>query len=233
MRCRDRVGAAAGPSVPDDGPGCATTGVDGRPGRFVIDPDDFSAKDVGQTTDGRQFFLTAPFELDASDYVALYIFDAYGQFIVARIDDLGPRPSNQDALWQQYDQRRGQDRPGAADPLAARDFSLLRPLWGRCHLGAAREHRDPVPSIKGNRSLVSNSQLASHTWTERRASCAADQRQDKVSTPSRSGFSTCCRPGGTCMSSIASPSYAVLARGPAMIDFLGRCSPCAAPAMTG
>ncbi|WP_326559097.1 hypothetical protein [Micromonospora sp. NBC_01796] len=69
----------------------------GPPSRLAIDHDDYHAEHVGRTADGRQFFLTTPFEpairgeIDGQEFVALYLFDAGGRFLEARIDAFGPR----------------------------------------------------------------------------------------------------------------------------------------------
>jgi hypothetical protein len=67
-----------------------------RPTRIAIDHDDYHAEHVGHTADGRQFFLTTPFEpamdgTQGEEYVALFLFDATGRFLDARIDACGPR----------------------------------------------------------------------------------------------------------------------------------------------
>jgi hypothetical protein len=64
---------------------------DGPPALIAINHDDYHAEYVGHTTDGRQFFLTTPFIPESSEFLALYIFDAAGKLVEARIDDLGPR----------------------------------------------------------------------------------------------------------------------------------------------
>ena len=70
---------------------------DGPPSRIAIDHDDYHAEHVGRTADGRQFFLTTPFEPamrgedDGQEFVAMYVFDADGRFLEARIDAFGPR----------------------------------------------------------------------------------------------------------------------------------------------
>ncbi|MGC4895414.1 hypothetical protein [Micromonospora sp. DT31] len=69
----------------------------GPPRRLAIDPDDYHAEHVGRTADGRQFFLTTPFEPGGQEgeggqeFVALFLFDADGRFLEARIDAFGPR----------------------------------------------------------------------------------------------------------------------------------------------
>lgn len=69
---------------------------DGPPALVAIEPDDHHAKHVGHTADGRQFFLTNPFEpatggRPGAEFIALYLFDASGALVEARIDELGPR----------------------------------------------------------------------------------------------------------------------------------------------
>jgi hypothetical protein len=61
------------------------------PENIALDPDEYHAEFVGHTTDGRQFFLTTPFEPDGREFIALYLFDSAGKLIEARIEDLGPR----------------------------------------------------------------------------------------------------------------------------------------------
>ncbi|WP_309114289.1 hypothetical protein [Saccharothrix sp.] len=68
----------------------------GAPDLVAIDHDDYHAEHVGRTADGRQFFLTTPFEPATADdpgneFVALFLFDAAGRLLEARIDELGPR----------------------------------------------------------------------------------------------------------------------------------------------
>lgn len=68
------------------------------PKRVALNPDEYAARFIGKTADGRQFFLTTPFvPASAGDpgreFLALYLFDADGRLIEARITDLGPRAS--------------------------------------------------------------------------------------------------------------------------------------------
>ena len=63
---------------------------------IAIDHDDYHAADVGRTEDGRQFFLTTPFEprrddTPGAEFVAIYVFDGAGKLVEALIDNLGPR----------------------------------------------------------------------------------------------------------------------------------------------
>jgi hypothetical protein len=69
--------------------------TDKPPTLIAINHDDYHAQHVGRTTDGRQFFLTMPFEpkslnQDGSEFVALFLFDESGNLLDARIDDFGP-----------------------------------------------------------------------------------------------------------------------------------------------
>ena len=77
-----------GPSEPDNGP----------PKTVAINHDDYYAEYVGHTTDGRQFFLTTPFnpaigDEAGSEFVGLFLFDAKGKLLDVKIDELGPRGS--------------------------------------------------------------------------------------------------------------------------------------------
>ena len=66
------------------------------PKKIAINHDDYHAEHIGKTKDGRQFFLTTPFEpgfgkKPGGEYVALYLFDKEGELVEAKIDALGPR----------------------------------------------------------------------------------------------------------------------------------------------
>jgi hypothetical protein len=68
----------------------------GPPKTFVIAHDDYKARYVGRTADGRQFFLTNPFVPamggnPGREFLALYLFDKDGSLLDARIEDLGSR----------------------------------------------------------------------------------------------------------------------------------------------
>ena len=90
-------GLLAGCVIGPPGADCDPDGSDpvgwsdatGRPTRVAIDHDAFEAKQVGHLPDGRQFFLTTPFEPGENLYVAQYLFDARGQFLSAEIDKFG------------------------------------------------------------------------------------------------------------------------------------------------
>jgi hypothetical protein len=69
---------------------------DEPPDLVAIDADDYHARHVGHTSDGRQFFLTTPFEPAVAgrpgcEYVALYLFDKKGRFVDSQIESFGPR----------------------------------------------------------------------------------------------------------------------------------------------
>ena len=58
----------------------------GPPNTVTLGHDDYSARYVGRTADGRQFFLTNPFVPaiggnSGREFLALYLFDAYQQAI--------------------------------------------------------------------------------------------------------------------------------------------------------
>jgi hypothetical protein len=66
------------------------------PELIAIDPDDYHAEFVGKTADGKQFFLTTPFDpaspnRPGNEFVALYMFDQKGNLIETLIDEFGPR----------------------------------------------------------------------------------------------------------------------------------------------
>ena len=81
------------------------------PSLIAIDHDDYHAEHIGRTSDGRQFFLTLPFEPAISgsagcEFVALYIFDEKGLLIEAKIDSMGPRAAmDNEARQHLYMQR--------------------------------------------------------------------------------------------------------------------------------
>ncbi len=85
--------------------------TDGRPVQIAIEPDDYHAKYVGRTADGRQFFLTTPFEpafgdRPGAEYVALFLFDEAGNLLDALIDDFGPRASLDEQRLRQCHEER-------------------------------------------------------------------------------------------------------------------------------
>lgn len=84
---------------------------EGPPTLIAIEHDDYHAEHVGKLPDGRQFFLTTPFEPAVGEevggeFVALYLFDASGNLIEAQIDAFGPRRSGNDEARRVCYQRR-------------------------------------------------------------------------------------------------------------------------------
>jgi hypothetical protein len=86
---------------------------DGLPDLVAINHDDYHAKHIGRTADGRQFFLTTPFEpatradqSDGREFVALYLFDAAGKLLEAKIDAFGPRANLDEAVRRRVYQQR-------------------------------------------------------------------------------------------------------------------------------
>lgn len=68
------------------------------PDTVAINHDDYHASCIGHLADGRQFFLTQPFDplpdlSDVAEFLALYVFDRAGALLEARIEDLGMRSS--------------------------------------------------------------------------------------------------------------------------------------------
>jgi hypothetical protein len=68
----------------------------GPPKTVTLGHDDYSARYVGRTADGRQFFATNPFVpaiggSPGREFLALYLFDKDGALLDAQIEDLGTR----------------------------------------------------------------------------------------------------------------------------------------------
>src|SRR5438067_13763980 len=68
----------------------------GPPKLIALGHDDYAARYVGRTADGRQFFLTTPFVPaiggnPGREFLALYLFDKDGTLLEARVEDLGTR----------------------------------------------------------------------------------------------------------------------------------------------
>ncbi len=88
----------------------------GPPELIAINHDDYHARHVGRTADGRQFFLTHPFESassvgahDGGEFVALYLFDAAGTLLEAKIDAFGPRATVDEAEVRRVTEQRLRD----------------------------------------------------------------------------------------------------------------------------
>ena len=106
--------------------------TDGAPTRLAIDHDDYHAEHVGRTADGRQFFLTTPFEPAGDDgggqeFVAAYLFDAGGRFLEARIDAFGTRAEmDDDARKATYAARLAELGPVTYGRIEVEPFSVDR-----------------------------------------------------------------------------------------------------------
>lgn len=66
------------------------------PIKIAIDHDDYAARYVGRTKDGKQFFLTTPFvpAMDnepGTEFVALFLFDDDGNLVESNVENFGPR----------------------------------------------------------------------------------------------------------------------------------------------
>src|SRR5262245_11352189 len=67
------------------------------PKLIAIDHDEFHASRVGRTLTGLQVFITTPFVPAVGgeperNFLAIYLFDAKGTLVEARIDELGRHP---------------------------------------------------------------------------------------------------------------------------------------------
>lgn len=106
--------------------------VSGPPKLVAIDHDDYHAEHVGRTADGRQFFLTTPFEATSKrhaggEFVALYLFDRSGRLAEAKIDDFGPRATlNKEARRKLYEARLDELGPVEFGRIEIAPFALER-----------------------------------------------------------------------------------------------------------
>jgi hypothetical protein len=100
------------------------------PKLIAINHDDYHAEHVGHLPDGRQFFLTNPFDPalgknPGCEFVALYIFNAAGDLLEDRIDSFGPRSSMDDAARRRlYDQRLKEIGPATFGRIEIAPFSI-------------------------------------------------------------------------------------------------------------
>jgi hypothetical protein len=103
-----------------------------RPDIIAIEHDDYHAKHIGWTTDGRQFILTTPFEPAiggkvGGEFIALYIFSTDGKLLEAKIDELGPRATmNKDKARELYQQRLKELGEVRFSRIEVAPFSVLR-----------------------------------------------------------------------------------------------------------
>jgi hypothetical protein len=104
----------------------------GAPELIAINHDDYHAEHVGHTRDGRQFFLTNPFEpavegQNGSEYVALFVFDKRGNLLEAKIDDFGPRANVDDATRRRvYEGRLSELGDVVFDRIEVKPFAVER-----------------------------------------------------------------------------------------------------------
>jgi hypothetical protein len=104
----------------------------GLPKRIPIAHDDYHARHVGRLADGRQFFATTPFipaigPRAGREFLAVYVFDADGRLLEARIDDLGVRKDvDEDAARALLEKRIEALGPLRFGNIAVRPFSVER-----------------------------------------------------------------------------------------------------------
>lgn len=100
------------------------------PTLIAIERDDYHAEFVGKTADGRQFFLTTPFEpaiggKGGEEFVALYLFDQNGVLVEARIDSFGPRDTMDETARQElHKQRLAEIEPVTYQRIEVAPFSV-------------------------------------------------------------------------------------------------------------
>lgn len=121
--------------------------MSGSPPELVtINHDDYHARHVGRTQDGRQFFLTTPFEPEhgdekGSEYVALFVFDEKGNLLDANIDDFGPRATLDDEARRiVYEKRLAELGDIELGRIEVKPFAVER--FGRCFGLIPREPDD-------------------------------------------------------------------------------------------
>jgi hypothetical protein len=104
----------------------------GRPIRIAINHNAFEARHVGHTADGRQFFLTRPFDPgtdgadDARDFVALYLFEEKGQFLDAEIDAIDGANGTTAASRKIYQNRLKELGKVTFDRIEVEPFAVKR-----------------------------------------------------------------------------------------------------------
>jgi hypothetical protein len=141
--CSERCFAAAQQMISDvgssgDGSRNGTLPAGTAPTLIAIDHDDYYAKHVGHTADGRQFLLTTPFLPNLRDYatgkgdegqefVALFLFDVGGNFLDAQIDAFGPRKKmDRQRRDEIYDNRLRDLGAVTFDRIQVRPFAVNR-----------------------------------------------------------------------------------------------------------
>ena len=103
-----------------------------KPTLIAIDHDDYHASHVGRLSDGRQFFVTSPFvpAIGGSagrEFVAVYLFDKRGQFLEARIDDMGTRAElDEPRARAMFERRLAELGPVEYDRIEVQPFEVER-----------------------------------------------------------------------------------------------------------
>lgn len=103
-----------------------------RPQLIAIDHDDYHAEHVGRLSDGRQFFLTNPFEPTGprgpgGEFVALYLFDPDGNLLEAKIDEFGPRASLDEHVRRMvFEARLSELGKVSSERIEVKPFSVTR-----------------------------------------------------------------------------------------------------------
>ena len=104
----------------------------GVPDRIPIIHDDYHASRIGRLADGRQFFITQPFVAASAgapgcEFLAVYLFDAEGAFVEARIDSLGSRSTmDGDAARALLERRLAELGELSFESIAVQPFSVVR-----------------------------------------------------------------------------------------------------------
>src|ERR1043166_6970259 len=139
------------------------------PKLIAIDHDDYHASHVGCTADGGQFFLTTPFVPAMSgnagrEFVALFLFNAKGQFREARIDDLGARAAfDEERARSVFEQRLAELGPVNYCRIEVRPFQVERfgTTFGLVPRPPEEEDDGDRKSTRLNSSHVSESRMPS------------------------------------------------------------------------
>jgi hypothetical protein len=141
----------------------------GIPSLIAINHDDYHASGIGHTQDGRQFFLTTPFVPalggePGREFLALYLFNDVGDFLEAKIDDLGTRAQlDKDRARELYAQRIKELGPVTNSRIEIAPFQVERfgitfgliprepeneddPIWVELHPGNCMAFHEPWDS---------------------------------------------------------------------------------------
>ncbi len=102
------------------------------PTLIAIDRDDYYASRVGQTVEGRQFFVAQPFvpalgNEPGREFLTVYLFDKDGELLEARIDDLGTRAAlNRDQARRLLEERMAELGPVKYGRTQVQPFAIER-----------------------------------------------------------------------------------------------------------